>query len=67
VGSANSNNFAQVILHGVHRNTVTQNMSMPAFDSTLSDKEVAGLANFLTKQFGSNATPMTDEEVRKLR
>jgi cytochrome c553 len=67
VGSANANNLAQIILHGVHRKTASHDISMPAFGPTLSDREVAGLANFLTKQFGSNAAPMTDVEVRKLR
>lgn len=67
VGSANPDNLAQVILHGIHRKTADRDISMPAFGSTLSDKEVALLVNFLTKQFGADATPMTEQEVRKLR
>ena len=67
VGAANPNNLAQVIIHGLHRKTAAQDISMPAFGSTLSDKQVAVLVNFLTKQFATDAAPMTEEEVRKLR
>lgn len=67
VGAPNPNNLAQVILHGLHRKTASQDIRMPAFGSTLSDKEVAALVNFLTGQFGANAAQMTEEGVSKLR
>ena len=67
VGAANADNLAQVIIHGIRRNTVGEDISMPAFGAVLSDKEIAALVNFLTTQFGNKSASITDNEVKSLR
>jgi len=67
VGAANPGNLLQVILHGVHRKVGDADIDMPAFAMTLSDEQVAALANYVTTQFGNPAAHVTPGEVAKLR
>lgn len=63
-GSASRKGIAKKIDDDVCRFALTASslgQSRSAFGSTLADKEVAVLVNFLTKQFGTDAAPMTEQ------
>ncbi|RQH05834.1 cytochrome c [Paraburkholderia dinghuensis] len=67
VGAASPNNLAMVILHGVTRNTLQADVLMPAFDSELTNDQIAAISNYVTKQFGDPHATITPDQVGALR
>ncbi len=60
-------NVAQIIVVGAIHKTSTGTVFMPAFGSSLSDDEIAAVANYVTLRFGSRGSTMTAKDVRSLR
>jgi mono/diheme cytochrome c family protein len=60
-------NVAQIVLSGERRQIGNGVTGMPAFGNSLSDAEVAALANYVTARFGAVGSHMTAEDVAKLR
>jgi mono/diheme cytochrome c family protein len=67
VGAATTNNLIMAILNGVQRHTNEGYVFMPAFASTLSDQDIASLANHVLQQFGQPQLSVAPEDVKKLR
>jgi mono/diheme cytochrome c family protein len=67
VNDPTANNVAQVIIGGGHRHFARDSDNMPAFGSTYSDAEIAGVANYVTARFGAKGSALTAAEVAKLR
>jgi mono/diheme cytochrome c family protein len=67
VNDATANNVAQVIIGGGQRHYPRDSDNMPAFGSTYSDAEIAGVANYATARFGAKGSNLTAAEVAKLR
>ncbi|WP_250534905.1 cytochrome c [Caballeronia sp. AZ10_KS36] len=66
-GSMDTSNLVLVILHGVNRETHAAPALMPAFGASLSDEDVAALANYVTQQFGDPRATTQAEDVARLR
>jgi mono/diheme cytochrome c family protein len=64
VGRRNSDNLVMVVLRGVHREP---EVNMPAFDRTLSDRQITSLVNYLTRRWGNPAAVTSVEQVKALR
>jgi mono/diheme cytochrome c family protein len=60
-------NVAQVIIGGGHRHLPRDSDNMPAFGSTYSNAEIAGVANYVTARFGAKGSALTAADVAKLR
>ena len=55
--------MVQVIAGGVHRTVNGTTVRMPAFRSSLSDPQIAAVANFVRRQFGGVESTVTDGDV----
>jgi len=55
------------VIHGGERFGMPGPSNMPAFGSTYSDDEIAGVANYVTGRFGVTASNLTAHQVAKLR
>ena len=66
VNDPTATNVAQIVISGTRRLTPGA-MSMPAFGTTYSDTEIAGVANYVTGRFGSAASKLTAKDVADLR
>lgn len=60
-------NLIQVVLNGASANTTAGKMSMPAFGKSLSDAEIAAVANYAVDRFGGQQASVTPDDVRKAR
>ena len=60
-------NVAQIVISGTRRQTPRGVISMPAFGGAYSDNEIAAVANYVTRRFGSEPSKITDQEVAALR
>jgi mono/diheme cytochrome c family protein len=67
VNDPTANNVAQIILGGGQRHFPRDSDNMPAFGSTYSDAEIAGVANYVTGRFGAKRSDLTAAQVAKLR
>jgi mono/diheme cytochrome c family protein len=67
VNDPTANNVAQVIIGGAQRHMEADAENMPAFGSTYSDAEIAGVANFVTARFGAKTSRLTAAQVARLR
>jgi mono/diheme cytochrome c family protein len=67
VNDPTATNVAQIVLSGERRQTVSGVVAMPAFGSTLSDTEVAALANYVTARFGAAPSHLRPEDVARFR
>jgi mono/diheme cytochrome c family protein len=67
VNDATATNVAQVVIHGGQRHAPAGPSNMPGFGSTYSDREIAGVANYVTARFGTQGSALTAEDVAKLR
>ena len=67
VNDPTANNVAQVIIGGGHRKLARDSDNMPAFGSTYTDAEIAGVANYVTARFGAKGSNLSAAEVAKLR
>ena len=60
-------NVAQIVLSGSKWQPSRAPLAMPAFGAAYSDREIAAVANYVTARFGTKASAITAEDVRKLR
>jgi mono/diheme cytochrome c family protein len=60
-------NVAQIVISGTQRQTPHGVISMPAFGASYSDDEIAAVANYVTRRFGSEPSKITAREVADLR
>jgi mono/diheme cytochrome c family protein len=67
VNDPTANNVAQVIIGGGHRHLPRDSDNMPAFGSTYSNAEIAGVANYVTARFGAKGSALSAADVAKLR
>ena len=65
VNDPSATNLVQIVLLGERRSGAA--VVMPAFEKTLSDTEVAALANYVTARFGAAPSHITREDVTSLR
>lgn len=68
--AANTDTLTSVVLGGaraVHTHTYVTGAGMPAFDWKLSDAEIADILTFARNSWGNSASPVTAEEVAKMR
>jgi mono/diheme cytochrome c family protein len=66
VNDPSATNVAQIVISGTRRFTPGA-MSMPAFGSTYTDREIAAVANYVTGRFGNSASKLTAKDVADLR
>ncbi len=66
VNDASSMNVMKMVLAG-SMDADSGRPSMPAFAGSLSDTEIAEVANYVTSRFGATPSHATREDVRKLR
>jgi mono/diheme cytochrome c family protein len=66
LGRTNTNNLVMVMLHGIQRQTNPPAVPMPAF-SSLSDRQIAVLGNYVLQTYGNPAARVTDAQVKTLR
>jgi len=67
VNDPTATNVAQIVLSGARRQMATGMVAMPAFGATLSDTEIAALANYVTARFGAAPSHITEKDVASLR
>ena len=67
VNDATATNVAQIIIRGGERQAEAGPLNMPAFGSTYSDSEIAGVANYVTARFGAKPSELTAGQVAKVR
>jgi len=67
VNDPTATNVVQIVLSGEHRQTAAGVVAMPAFGSTLSDAEIAALANYVTARFGATPSHLGPDDVAGLR
>src|SRR5580658_5110272 len=60
-------NVAQIVISGTRRLTPGGIISMPAFGAAYSDDEIAAVANYVTRRFGSEPSKLTAREIADLR
>jgi mono/diheme cytochrome c family protein len=60
-------NVAQIILSGADAQTSAGSIYMPAFARSLSDVEVAAVANYVTARFGAKTSAVKSQDVAKMR
>jgi mono/diheme cytochrome c family protein len=60
-------NVAQIVISGTRRSTPAGVVSMPAFGAAYSNIEIAAVANYVTRRFGSTPSQITAREVADLR
>jgi mono/diheme cytochrome c family protein len=60
-------NVAQIVILGARRETANGIVFMPAFGATMSNAEIAAVANYVTARFGSVPSRLKPEEVADLR
>ena len=60
-------NVAQIVISGTRRQTPGGIISMPAFGAAYSDDEIAAVANYVTRRFGSEPSKLTAREIADLR
>ena len=65
VNDPSATNVVQIVLLGERRPGGA--IAMPAFGKTLSDTEVAALANYVTGRFGAKSSQITEKDVASLR
>jgi mono/diheme cytochrome c family protein len=60
-------NVAQIVISGTRRTNPVGIIPMPAFGSSMSDAEIAAVANYVTARFGSAPSHITIQNVAQLR
>lgn len=60
-------NIVQSVLYGVNRPAPDGMVPMPAFGGTLSDREVAAVANYVSSRFGAKGSDLKTDDVARLR
>ena len=67
VNDPTATNVAQIVLSGSQGRPSNSALAMPAFAAAYNDREIAAVANYVTARFGTKASTITAEDVRKLR
>jgi mono/diheme cytochrome c family protein len=67
VNDPTATNLIQVILSGSAIETTEGHLSMPAFGASLSDAEIAALANYVLQHFGNKRPTVTPARVAEAR
>ena len=67
VNDSTGRNVAQIVLSGVDAHTSAGPIYMPAFGRSLSDVEVAAVANYVTARFGATPSAVKAQDVAKMR
>jgi mono/diheme cytochrome c family protein len=67
VNDPTATNVAQIVLSGADAHTDAGSLYMPAFGRSLSDLEVAAVANYVTARFGAKPSSVTAQDVKKMR
>ena len=67
VNDATAINVAQVIIRGGQRHSSPGSTDMPAFGTSYSDADIAGVANYVTARFGSRGSALVAADIAKLR
>src|SRR5204863_153391 len=67
VSDPGATNVAQIVIFGTRRTTPQGAASLPAFGATLSDAEIAAVANYVTARFGAKPSSVTEHEIAALR
>jgi mono/diheme cytochrome c family protein len=67
VNDPSATNVAQVVISGTKRQTPPGAVSMPAFGASYSNVEIAAVANYVTRRFGSAPSNISEKEVADLR
>lgn len=67
VNDPSATNVAQIVILGTKRHTPDGAISMPAFGSIYSDREIAAVVNYVTARFGGKSASMTGSDVAALR
>jgi mono/diheme cytochrome c family protein len=60
-------NVAQIVLNGTKRPALGDTVFMPAFRGSLSDAEIAAVANYVTARFGAAPSGLTPKDVATMR
>lgn len=60
-------NIAQIVISGTRRTTPAGILSMPAFGASMSDAEIAAVANYVTARFGAAPSHLAVRDVAQLR
>ncbi len=66
LGQPSTDNLVLVMLQGIRRQSTHEELPMPAFGQ-LSDRQLATLGSWLTRQYGNPAVSVTEEQVATLR
>ena len=67
VNDPTATNVAQIVLSGAEGHTDAGPIYMPAFGRSLSDVEVAAVANYVTARFGAKPSAVTAQDVVRMR
>lgn len=67
VNDPGATNVAQIVISGTKRHTPEGALSMPAFGKSLSDTEIAAVANYVTARFGTKGSELTGSDIAALR
>jgi len=67
VNDPSATNVAQIVISGTRRTTPKGALSMPAFGASLSDSEIAAVANYVTARFGAKPSSVAVKDIASLR
>lgn len=67
VNDPSATNVAQIVISGMTRTSAEGPVTMPSFGAAYSDVEIAAVANYVTKRFGSVASRVQPDEIHLLR
>ena len=67
VNDPTATNVAQIVLQGMVRSTPRGRIFLPSFGRSLSNSEVAAVANYVTARFGAQSSTVAAKDVAKLR
>ena len=67
VSAASPGNVVMTIVKGIHRQGRDADVAMPAFASQMNDAQIAAVSRYVRDQFAGIESPITAEEVHKLR
>lgn len=67
VSAASPANLVMTVVDGIHRQGSDADVAMPAFASQMNDAQIAAVSRYVRHQFAGIDTPLTVEDVHKLR
>lgn len=66
-GMSSADNLIMAVLHGIDRQGADMHVLMPAFESDMTDAQVASVANYVEQHFGNPEVKVTAEQVKGIR